>query len=100
MWNHDFTHAPRDGKHVILALANGQTIRSYWCKPKNDPEHWCMLSHKNEPLAWCAWPEHPNHQSDAGAFAAVKGSARLANAPSVEPSASGHFIIDDCGSGQ
>ncbi|SOC45734.1 hypothetical protein SAMN05892877_117123 [Rhizobium subbaraonis] len=55
----DLSAAPRDGTHVILALPNKQSLRSYWCKPKGEPEHWCMLSHKNEPVAWMLWPEHP-----------------------------------------
>lgn len=59
-WNHDISQAPRDGSHVILAMPNGQTLRSYWCKPDIDPEHWCMLSHKNVPDAWMPWPVHPN----------------------------------------
>lgn len=58
-WNFDLDSAPRDGTHVILAMPKNKTLRSYWCKPKNDPEHWCMLSHKDEPLAWMPWPEHP-----------------------------------------
>jgi hypothetical protein len=58
-WNHDLSQAPRDGTHVILAMPNKTTLRSYWCEPKNEPAHWCMLSHKNEPVAWMAWPEHP-----------------------------------------
>lgn len=59
MWNHDLSQAPRDGSHVILAMPNKTTLRSYWCEPKGEPAHWCMLSHKNEPVAWMAWPEHP-----------------------------------------
>ncbi|HEY0120611.1 MAG TPA: hypothetical protein VGC14_02425 [Rhizobium sp.] len=58
-WNHDITAAPRDGTHVILAMPNKTTLRSYWCTPKSEPEHWCMLSHKNEPVAWMLWPTHP-----------------------------------------
>lgn len=58
-WNHDLSQAPRDGTHVILAMPNKTTLRSYWCEPKHEPAHWCMLSHKNEPVAWMAWPEHP-----------------------------------------
>lgn len=58
-WNFDMSAAPRDGTQVILAMPNKQTLRSYWCKPKVDPEHWCMLSHKNEPVAWMLWPEWP-----------------------------------------
>lgn len=58
-WNFDISTAPRDGTHVILALPNKTTLRSYWCAPKGEPDHWCMLSHKNEPVAWMPWPEHP-----------------------------------------
>lgn len=58
-WNHDLSQAPRDGSHVILAMPNKTTLRSYWCEPKNEPAHWCMLSHKNVPVAWMPWPEHP-----------------------------------------
>ena len=73
-WNHDLSQAPRDGSHVILAMPNKTTLRSYWCEPKGEPAHWCMLSHKNEPVAWMAWPEHP--------FAAATTSeAALTKAP-------------------
>lgn len=58
-WDHDLTTAPRDGSHVILAMPNKTTLRSYWCTPKGEPEHWCMLSHKNTPVAWMLWPTHP-----------------------------------------
>ncbi|MBO9108772.1 hypothetical protein J5288_08655 [Agrobacterium sp. S2/73] len=58
-WNHNISEAPRDGRYVILAMPNKTTLRSYWCEPKHEPAHWCMLSHKNEPVAWMAWPEHP-----------------------------------------
>ena len=58
-WNYDLAQAPRDGSHVILAMPNKTTLRSYWCEPKGEPAHWCMLSHKNEPVAWMPWPEHP-----------------------------------------
>lgn len=69
MWNHDISQAPRDGTHVILAMPNKTTLRSYWCEPKGEPAHWCMLSHKNEPVAWIAWPEHP--------FTAAPGDAAV-----------------------
>ena len=59
IWNFDITQAPTDGSHVILAMPNKTMLRSYWCEPKHEPAHWCMLSHKNEPVAWMAWPEHP-----------------------------------------
>lgn len=58
-WNFDLSQAPRDGKNVILAMPNKTTLRSYWCTPKGEPEHWCMLSHKNKPVAFMPWPEHP-----------------------------------------
>jgi len=70
-WNFDLDSAPRDGTHVILAMPKNKTLRSYWCKPKNDPEHWCMLSHKDEPLAWMPWPEHPFPESPRKAAEAV-----------------------------
>ncbi len=76
MWNHDISAAPRDGTHVILALQNKTTIRSYWCKPLHDPEHWCMLSHKNEPVAWMLWPDHPNTNPEAKA--SVDNAATIA----------------------
>lgn len=65
-WNFELSQAPQDGSHVILAMPDGSTLRSYWCKPKHDPEHWCMLSHKNTPTAWMPWPKHPN--ANTGAF--------------------------------
>ncbi len=123
MWNHDISAAPHDGTHVILALQNKTTIRSYWCKPLHDPEHWCMLSHKNEPVAWMLWPEHPylssggrkascpslatreadesvatHSPSHTDAFAELKAKSRLANAASVEPSVCDFPQIDDVGS--
>jgi hypothetical protein len=64
-WNFDLTQAPRDGRHVILATEEGKVIRSYWVKPKADHAHWCMLSHKNNPVAFMLWPEHP-FQAKAG----------------------------------
>ena len=69
-WNHDLSQAPRDGSHVILAMPNKTTLRSYWCEPKGEPAHWCMLSHKNEPVAWMLWPEHPFAASSQGEAAA------------------------------
>lgn len=99
LWNHDMSAAPRDGSEVILALPNKTTLRSHWRTPKGEPAHWCMLSHKNEPVAWMPWPAHPNHQSDVGEVAAVKGKARLANAAGVEPLTSSLFLLDDVGSG-
>lgn len=104
-WNHDLSQAPRDGSHVILAMPNKTTLRSYWCEPKGEPAHWCMLSHKNEPVAWMAWPEHPfaepqrQQGTDGGEIAAVKVIDRLANAAGVEPSPSDHFILEDVGGG-
>ncbi len=70
-WNFDLDAAPRDGSHVILAMPNKTMLRSYWCEPKGEPAHWCMLSHKNEPVAWMAWPEHPFQESPRKAAEAV-----------------------------
>lgn len=104
-WNHDLSQAPRDGSHVILAMPNKTALRSYWCEPKGEPAHWCMLSHKNEPVAWMLWPEHPfaetqrQQGTDGGEIAAVKAKSRLANAAGVEPSPSDHFILEDVGGG-
>ncbi|MBB4063651.1 hypothetical protein [Gellertiella hungarica] len=124
-WNHDMSMAPRDGSHVILALSNKQVLRSYWCEPKGEPAHWCMLSHKNDPVAWMAWPEHPFTADPAGAadtagddlrapVAAEQGQiAREGDAPRetgrVSGAASGpstapiilhhHIFLDDVGSG-
>lgn len=85
-WSFDMTAAPRDGTHVILAMPNKTTLRSYWCTPKGEPEHWCMLSHKNEPVAWMLWPAHPGDRSDLGLDIVTKHSE--INLP----------IIDDIGS--
>ena len=79
-WNHDLSAAPRDGSHVILAMPNKTTLRSYWCEPKNEPAHWCLLSHKNEPVAWMAWPKHPFEMERS--------------VPATQ------FVLDDCGSGE
>jgi hypothetical protein len=113
-WNFDLSQAPRDGTHVILAMPNKTTLRSYWCTPKADHAHWCMLSHKNEPVAWMPWPEHPFANSpqeqgtDGGAIVEVKVTDRLANANGVEPSPSEqssapilhkHMFLDDVGGG-
>lgn len=73
-WSFDMTAAPRDSTHVILALPNKTTLRSYWCTPKGEPEHWCMLSHKNEPVAWMLWPEHPFAAASQGEAAAKTGA--------------------------
>lgn len=70
-WNFDLTQAPRDGRHVILATEEGKVIRSYWVKPKADHAHWCMLSHKNNPVAFMLWPEHPFDESPRKAAEAV-----------------------------
>ena len=79
-WNHDLSQAPRDGSHVILAMPNKTTLRSYWCEPKGEPAHWCLLSHKNEPVAWMAWPKHPFEMERS--------------VPATQ------FVLDDCGSGE
>ena len=93
-WNTDISAAPRDGTHVILAMPNKTTLRSYWVECKHEPSHWCMQSHKVEPVAWMAWPKHPYEESpqqqgtDGGEIAEVKAKSRLANATGVEPSPS------------
>lgn len=121
-WNFDMTSAPR-GRHVTqtriikgepqqydvfimerVLLAHptdGKVYATYWIEPnKFTPNgRWSGWCEGVEPLAWMPYPIHPFHQSDVGEFAAVKGEARLANAAGVEPSTSGHFILDDCGSG-
>jgi len=89
---------------LLLATKCGKVIGSYWI-PENgkNPGRWSGLATGEEPVAWAPWPVY-EPQSDVGAVAEVKGSARLANADSVEPSASGlivhkHIFLDDCGSG-
>lgn len=65
-WSFDISQAPRDGSPVILAF-RGKVLKSYWFKPKFDPPHWNMLSHKDTPDAWMPWPEAPKlPRSDAG----------------------------------
>lgn len=118
-WNHDLSQAPRDGTHVILAMPNKTTLRSYWCEPKHEPAHWCMLSHKNEPVAFMLWPEHPFTAAPGDAavtlgndlrepVAAEQGQIiREGDAPRETDRANGdasgpdtaHFILEDCGSG-
>jgi hypothetical protein len=126
-WSFDLTTAPRgktvtsarkvgNNTHEItdfvpdviwLATKCGKVSRSYWIPESGKtPARWSGLATREEPVAWQAYivPEHPHHQSDVGAFAAVKGKARLASAESVEPPASGlivhkHIFLDDCGSG-
>lgn len=123
-WSHDLTTAPRGkmematrkvGKNVhevtdfvpdvlLLATKCGKVIRSYWIPESGkSPGRWSGLATGEEPVAWAPWPVY-EPQSDAGAFAAVKGRARLASADSAEPPASGliqtkHIFLDDCGSG-
>jgi hypothetical protein len=105
-WNTALDEAPRD-RHVLMATTDGKRYLTRWLIPtKFTPNgRWDGFSESPKTLlAWCAVPEHPNHKSDAGEFAAVKGKARLANATSVEPSASGlithhHILLDDAGSG-
>lgn len=125
-WNFDLSQAPRDGTHVILAMPNKTTLRSYWCTPKADHAHWCMLSHKNEPVAWMPWPEHP-FQAKAGEESVSTMSAGSSDPVSRTDDASfrqgsstveltddcrqggkevlvaanhpDHFILEDCGSG-
>ena len=118
-WNLDISQAPRDGTHVILAMPNKTTLRSYWCEPKHEPAHWCMLSHKNEPVAFMLWPEHPFTAAPGDAavtlgndlrepVAAEQGQIiREGDAPRETDRANGdasgpdtaHFILEDCGSG-
>ncbi|MDP9809390.1 hypothetical protein J2W42_002238 [Rhizobium tibeticum] len=104
MWNHDISTAPRD-RDLWLATKCGKVIKSHWIE-KFGPGRWVGLGTKEQPIAWQLFvtPEYPNHQSEAGAFAAVNGKAGLANATSVEPSASElivhkHEFLDDVGSG-
>lgn len=112
-WNHDLSHAPRDGSHVILAMPNKTTLRSYWCEPKNEPAHWCMLSHKNEPVAWMPWPKHPFEMERSTESSFETGREEADNArkavPETEDGSVTHagagespatqFILEDCGSG-
>ena len=77
-WNFDLSQAPRDGSHVILAMPNKTTVKSYWCKPKLDPEHWCMLSHTSEPVAWMPWPEHPFTAASQGETATTSARSETA----------------------
>lgn len=125
-WNFDISAAPRDGSHVILAMPNGTTLRSYWCELEHEPDHWCMLSHKNEPLAWMPWPAHPNQiaaatQGEAAATAPTNvslpadersgegangGGGHVTDHGNAHPISAGAlvsaapvFILEDCGSG-
>ncbi len=103
-WNHDISAAPRTGSHFLMATTDGKRFLTRWLEPtKFTPKGRFDGFSENAKtlLAWCEIPEHPHHQSDAGEVAAVKGKARLANAESVEPSASEqkHHFLDDCGSG-
>lgn len=103
-WNHDISEAPRDGTHVILAMPNKTTLRSYWCEPKNEPAHWCMLSHKNEPVAFMLWPEHPfiTHSPETASERPVVGlpaTAQMGPQAVTAGETATHFILDDVGGG-
>lgn len=118
-WNHDISAAPRDGTHVILAMPNKTVLRSYWVECKQEPSHWCMLSHKNEPVAWMLWPKHPFTTAPGDAavtsgndlrkpVAAEQGQIiREGDAPRETNRASGdasspdthHLYLEDVGSG-
>ena len=74
-WNFDMDAAPRGriiktvkriGKHdkevpkfvkdLVLLACDGSVVLSYWIP---DQSRWCMLSTKNEPIAWMPYPEYP-----------------------------------------
>jgi hypothetical protein len=98
MWNHDISAAPRD-RRLWLATKCAKVSVSQWNEKRGS---WDGLATGEQPIAWQPYdtPEHPFTQSDAGAFAAVNGKAGLANATSVEPSASDaphHILLDDVG---
>ncbi|WP_245582419.1 hypothetical protein [Neorhizobium lilium] len=122
MWNHDLTTAPHGRNEtrtrtikgetqeftdfvpepVWLATKCGKVVRTYWTpKTEFSPARWAGLGTNEQPVAWQAFvvPEHPFHQSDVGVVAAVMGKARLANAAGVELPTSGHFHLEDAGSG-
>lgn len=110
----DVTEFQRDD--LILASKCGKVIKSYWIPAE---ERFAGFSKGEQPIAWCAWPEHPNHRNTD----AASSSHRLAilDGPSDENGsekeapqgdASGgvqdgmlpvhpatHFLFDDAGGG-
>jgi hypothetical protein len=101
-WNHDITSAPLD-RRLWLATKCEKVSVTRWNEKRGA---WDGLATGEQPIAWQEYvvPVHPNHQSDVGAIAAVKGNARLANVTDVEPHASDlithkHVFLDDVGSG-
>lgn len=97
-WNFDISQAPRgkmvattvqtkDGPRqssrfvpdrIILATKCNKVTLSHYLP---DDERWLMLGKDEQPVAWMAWPEHPN-SSD-------RHSPALANSPAFDPSAPG-----------
>lgn len=96
-WNLNLSEAPLD-RRLWLATKCETVSVTRWNEKRGA---WDGLASSEHPIAWQVYvvPVHPNFQSDAGEVAAVKGKARLANATSVEPSASGLVFLDDAGSG-
>ena len=42
---------------VILASKCGKVIKSYWLP---DEKRWAGFNAGEQPVAWMAWPKHPN----------------------------------------
>ena len=117
IWNFDISSAPR-GRHetrvrtvkaekqeydvfipervLIAHPRDGLVYASYWIEPNKfcTKGRWAGWREGDEPLAWQPYPEHPNQVSDGGAFAAVKGKARLADHTKVEPSLSDRQYLE------
>ena len=72
-WNFDMYAAPRGRlitkrigkreqevtvfvKDLVFLACDGLVVSSYWIP---DQSRWCMLSAKNEPIAWMPYPEYP-----------------------------------------
>lgn len=63
-------HATKDGwtlserfapDSVILATKCGKVLKSHWLPLE---ERWVMLAKGEEPVAWMAWPDHPQPEMD------------------------------------
>lgn len=103
-WNFDISQAPRgemvvfdsgrkdrfgepilherfQAAHVILATKCRKVLKSHWLP---DEERWVMLAKGEEPVAWMAWPEHPQPEMDKTARL-VDRFASLTTSPKDTP---------------
>lgn len=84
-WRLDIESAPRNNT-IILATKCGKVTTSRWIEKE---QRWSMLAAGEKPVAWMAWPTHPNitKSSDGERPIEVAGSEQL-SADHVRPPAS------------